>query len=69
MLLNREEIIEELKAERRRIDLALKALGEIGSDSGGTRRGRKPGTRMSAAARARISAAMKKRWLARRKEK
>jgi hypothetical protein len=62
-----EEIIDALKAERERLSRAIAVLE---GSSRGARRGRPPGgsrkgpRRMSAAARARISAAQKKRWAA-----
>jgi hypothetical protein len=60
-------IIEELEAERERLNSAITAL------QGRKRPGRPPQTtgrrkrRLSAAARKRISDAMKKRWAARKK--
>lgn len=61
-LMDTANIIGELEAERDRLSAAIQALG-------GKRRGRPPGRRrsMSAAARAKIGAAMKKRWAARKK--
>jgi hypothetical protein len=62
--MNVEEIIQSLKEERNRIDAAIAALGGSGSSShartstNGTRKRRT----MSAEAKARISAAQKKRW-------
>jgi|SRR5579859_1291932 len=59
MTLDIEGIVEQLRAERSRIDAAIAALGGTSQN----RRGRRRGTRrMSAAARARISAAQKARW-------
>ena len=63
--LNTERIIEELEAERDRLESAITALqGRNG------RRGRKPGRGrkpMSAEARKRISEAQKKRWAAQKR--
>jgi hypothetical protein len=59
--MNIESIVSELRTQRDRINTAIAALESIGT---GTRRGRPAGRRrhMSAAARARISKAMKLRW-------
>ena len=62
--MNVDEVIQQLKQQRSRLDAAIQALeGVVG---GGKRRGRPPGSTkrrtMSAAARRRISQAMKKRW-------
>jgi hypothetical protein len=57
-------IIEELEAERDRLSAAIQVLGR-------KRPGRRPGAgrrSMSAAARAKIGAAMKKRWAERKKK-
>ncbi len=57
-------IIAELEAERDRLSAAIQALS-------GKRPGRRPGARrrsLSAAARAKIGAAMKKRWAERKKK-
>jgi hypothetical protein len=56
-------IIEELEAERDRLSAAIHALSR-------KRPGRPPGRRrtMSAAARAKIGAAMKKRWAERKRK-
>jgi hypothetical protein len=62
-----QSIVSELRAERDRIQQAIDALERTPSSSTGKRRGRRPGRHMSAAARARISAAMKKRWAKRKK--
>lgn len=66
--MNVEEILESLKQERQRIDKAIAALGGGGSRGGwGSSGGRRRGVRhMSAEARARISAAQKKRWAMRK---
>ena len=66
--MNVDEIVQQLKQQRSRLDAAIQALEGVGGS--GKRRGRPPGTAnkpakrrtMSAAARKRISAAMKKRW-------
>jgi len=74
--MNVDEIVRSLKAERDRLDAAIRALGGMdGSEF--KRRGRPPGVRnksiparrrvMSAAARKRIAAAMKARWAAAKK--
>ena len=63
------DILYELKSERDRIDAAIRALsgntvaknGRRGRSAGRRQRGRR---QMSPAARARISAAQKKRWAA-----
>ena len=67
-----QSLVSDLKAERNRIDHAISALERLTSSSS-ARRGRPPKAKhvrptpgkprsMSAAARKRISAAMKKRW-------
>lgn len=66
--MNTQQIIEQLEAERDRIDQAIRALGSLGGTKSGTRRGRKPGRHMSAEARARIGAAMRKRWAERKRK-
>jgi hypothetical protein len=67
--MNVNEIVQQLKQERSRLDVAIQALS--GVEGGGKRRGRPTGRRrtMSAAARKRISAMMKKRWAERKKAK
>ncbi len=60
-------ILEQLKQERDRIEKAIRALESIGGSAATTRRGRKPRRKMSAEARARIGAAMKKRWAERKR--
>jgi hypothetical protein len=67
-VLDTEQIIEALKAERQRIDKAIAALG------GGSRvvrvgQGRRGPRHMSAEARRRISEAQKRRWAEQRKKK
>jgi len=60
---NADAIVVELEAERDRLSAAIQALR-------GKRPGRRPGAsrrRMSPAARAKISAAQKKRWAEQRK--
>ena len=64
--MNVAEILSQLKQERDRLDAAIRALEGVASP---VRRGRKPGRHMSAAARARIGAAMKKRWAERKRQK
>jgi len=58
-IVNTERIIEELEAERSRLETAIAAL-----QGGNGRKGRK---RLSPAARKRISEGMKKRWAARKR--
>ena len=75
--MNTNEIVEQLRAERERLDAAIQALEGVGGGASGTRRGRPSGTTnkrtptrrrgMSAAARKRIAAAMKARWAAAKK--
>jgi hypothetical protein len=63
------QIVHQLKQERSRLDAAIEALE--GATGGGKRRGRPPGSKrrtLSAAARKRISQAMKKRWAERKKK-
>ncbi len=63
-----QSLLAELKHERDRIEQAISALEGLGT--GGrttTAKGRKGRRHMSADARARISAAMKKRWAQRKK--
>lgn len=73
--MNITRIIKELLKERHDLDLAIAAVGELASRKRGPGRppklfglgrrrgpGRPPGRTMSAAARARISAAQRKRW-------
>jgi hypothetical protein len=66
--MNIHNIVDLLKEEIAKLDRAIEALGGVGSQP--ARRGRPPkstGRRhMSASARARISAAMKKRWAQRK---
>jgi len=61
-----EQIIQELEAERERLDRAIAVLqsSHIGAVKSSGRRGRR---HMSAEARRRISQAQKRRWAARRK--
>lgn len=71
------EIVQQLRDERRKLDAAVEALEGVGGGADGKRRGRPPGTgkksiparrrSMSAAARKRIAAAMKARWAAAKK--
>ena len=68
--MNVQEIVTELKAQRDRIQHAIDALERTTpSTTTGKRRGRKPGRHMSSAARARISAGMRKRWAQRKGKK
>jgi len=56
-------VLEQLKAERAKLDKAIAALsGVTGNSSGGARR------KLSAAARERIAAAQRKRWAKFRKK-
>ena len=59
-------IVSQLHAERDRLDRAIAALEGTGKGNG--RRGRRGPRIMSAAARARISAAMKAKWAERKKK-
>ncbi len=61
--MNTQSIIEELTAERDRLEKAISALRRTTPGSNG-RRGRR---RLSAAARKRISAALKARWAKRKR--
>jgi hypothetical protein len=66
--MNTNEILANLRAESDRIGKAIAALLSLGGT--GARRGRTAGRRsykMSAAARARIAAAMRARWAAKKK--
>jgi hypothetical protein len=71
--MNVDEVVQQLKQQRSRLDAAIQALEGVGGR--GKRRGRPPGSTnknagrrtMSAAARKRISEAMKKRWAAQKK--
>jgi hypothetical protein len=63
-----QSILEQLKQDRTRLDEAIRALESIGGSPAGKRRGRKPGRHMSADARARIGAAMRKRWAQRKRK-
>jgi hypothetical protein len=78
--MNTNEIIQQLRAERAKLDSAIQALEGVGGASAPKRRGRPPGSSnksvasgtrktriMSAAARKRIADAMKKRWAAAKK--
>ncbi|WP_041855937.1 hypothetical protein [Candidatus Korobacter versatilis] len=62
-----QSLLAELKHERDRIEQAISALEGLGKGGRTTAKGRKGRRHMSAEARARISAAMKKRWAARKK--
>ena len=59
-----EQVIEELKAERQRLDRAIDVLE--GGSARSARTGRHGARRMSAEARRRISEAQKKRWASRK---
>jgi hypothetical protein len=77
--MNTNEIVQQLRAERDRLNAAIQALEGGGGVGGrGKRRGRPPGAKtkqqapakrrtMSAAARKRIADAMKARWAAAKK--
>jgi hypothetical protein len=62
-----EAILNKLRHERDQIDRAIQAL-EGSTYRNGKRPGRKRGSHMSAEARARMSAAQKKRWAKLRRE-
>ena len=67
--MNVQEVVQQLKQQRSKLDAAIQALERVSGP--GKRRGRPPGkTRptMSAAARKRISQAMKARWAVRKKK-
>jgi len=55
-------VVSQLKQERDRIDAAIRAL-----EGGGAKPGRPKGRRMSAEGRAKIAAAVRRRWAAARK--
>jgi hypothetical protein len=63
-----QQILEQLKAERDRIEEAIRALGSLGGKTVSRRRGPTTRRHMSAEARARIGAAMKKRWAERKRK-
>jgi hypothetical protein len=80
--MNIDEIVQQLRQERNKLDAAIQALEDVsgGSSATGKRRGRPPGTAtkqttsaparkrtMSAAARKRISEMMRKRWAERKR--
>jgi hypothetical protein len=80
--MNTTEIVQQLRAERDKLDAAIQALEGVGDGAATKRRGRPPGTAnkpaagrprkkrtMSAAARKRISEAMRQRWAATKKGK
>ncbi len=50
------------RAELKRLEEAIVALKKLGPGRVGRRRGRRPGQKLSAAARKKISAAQKARW-------
>jgi hypothetical protein len=52
-------VLEQLKAERTKLDKAIEALSSVAGKSGGGGGGKR---RLSAAARARIAAAQRARW-------
>lgn len=62
-----DRILEELKAERDRVNRAIEALGA--SSTTPRRRGRRGKRRLSAEGRRRISEAAKRRWALARKAK
>jgi hypothetical protein len=62
-----QSIVSELRGELERLNTAIAALEGTHGSTIEKRTGRKPGRHMSAAARARISAGMKKRWRAAKK--
>ena len=78
--MNANEIVQQLRAERDKLDAAIQALEGVSEGVSGKRRGRPPGSTnrstsatgrkrrvMSPAARKRIAAAMKARWAAAKK--
>ena len=66
--MNLESILDELRSQRTRIDLAIAALQGTANNRGPARNGRMKRRQMSAAARARIGTA-KKAWWAKQKRK
>jgi hypothetical protein len=66
--MNIASIIAELEQQRDRLSAAIQALSESGRSTGVGKRGRRRRRHLSAAAKARISAAMRKTWAERRKK-
>ena len=64
-----DRILEELRAERDRVNQAIEALGGASSTGRGRRGGRRGKRRLSAEGRRRISEAAKRRWAMARKAK
>lgn len=62
-----QSIVRELRGELERLERAIATLERVKGRATGKRGGTKPHRPMSAEARARISAAMKKRWAAAKK--
>jgi hypothetical protein len=60
---------DQTKTELGRLNEAIAALRKLGPGENARRRGRKPGRKLSAAARRKISAAQKKRWAKAKKQK
>lgn len=65
--MNLQAILADLRHQRNRIQEAIEVLEQITDGRTGKRWGRKTGRHMSAEARARISAAQKKRWAAQKR--
>jgi len=63
--LNREQILEQLKQERKRLDDAINALEGSGVTENAKKKGRRKG--ITAAGSKRLSEMMKKRWAERKK--
>lgn len=66
--MNTETIIGELEQERDRLSAAIQALAGSGKSGPASKRGRRRGRHLSAAARAKISAGMRKTWAERKKK-
>jgi hypothetical protein len=63
---NFDQILNELRSERSRLDKAINALEKVSGSGGGP--GRRKKRHMSAAARRKISRMMKLRWAERKKK-
>jgi hypothetical protein len=64
-----QSIVSELRGQVERLNTAIAALEGTHGSTTVKRKGPKPGRRMSAAGRARISAGMKKRWAQRKRKR
>jgi gamma-glutamyl:cysteine ligase YbdK (ATP-grasp superfamily) len=63
------QIIAQLRAEREKLDQAISALEQLGGGGGAAGRAGRRRRHMSAEARKRISEAMRQRWAERKKKK